>query len=70
MPRLPDAAEIANMEAHIDDTLVPNIIACTAICGAASLVFLILRFISRFITKSRLQRSDWCILFAWVSLSS
>ncbi|KAL7948446.1 hypothetical protein V8C42DRAFT_314482 [Trichoderma barbatum] len=69
MPRLPNAAEIAYMEANIDDTLVPNIIACTVICGAASLVFIILRFLSRFITKSGLQRSDWCILIAWLNFA-
>jgi hypothetical protein len=70
MPRLPDAAEIAYMEAHIDDTLVPNIIACTVICGAASVLFIILRLIARMLTKASLQTSDWLILFAWVSLSN
>ncbi|UKZ82427.1 hypothetical protein TrVFT333_010216 [Trichoderma virens FT-333] len=69
MPQLPTAAEIADKEEAQIDTLEPNIVACRAICGAASLVLVILRFLSRFITKSGLQRSDWCILFDWVSLS-
>ncbi|KAL7800067.1 hypothetical protein V8C37DRAFT_3685 [Trichoderma ceciliae] len=67
MPRLPNAAEIAYMEAHIDDTLVPNIIACTAICGVASVLIIILRLTARIITKASLQMSDWLILFAWLN---
>lgn len=70
MPRLPDAAEIAYMEAHINDTRVPDIIACTSICGIASIVFIALRLISRRISKAGIATSDWLILFAWVSLSS
>jgi hypothetical protein len=67
MPRLPDAAEIAYMEAHIDDTRVPDIIACTSICGVASIVFVVLRLISRRFSKGGMETSDWLILFAWVS---
>lgn len=70
MPQLPDAAQIAYMEAHINDTRVPDIIACTSICGIASIIFIVLRLISRRIAKSGMEMSDWLILFAWVSLSS
>ncbi|KAH6605229.1 integral membrane [Trichoderma cornu-damae] len=69
MPRLPNAAEIAYMEAHIDDTAVANVIACTTICGVASVVFIILRLISRFVAKARLRASDWLILFAWLNFA-
>lgn len=68
MPRLPDAAEIAYMEAHINDTRVPDVIACTSICGIASIIFIVLRLISRRVAKGGMEASDWLILFAWVSL--
>lgn len=70
MPRLPDAAEIAYMEAHISDTRVPDIIACSAICGIASIIIITLRLVARMLAKAGMQTSDWLILFAWVSLSS
>lgn len=70
MPRLPDAAEIAYMEAHINDTRVPDVIACTSICGIASIIFIVLRLISRRVAKGGMEASDWLILFAWVSLNS
>lgn len=69
MPRLPDAAEIAYMEAHINDTRVPDIIACTSICGIASIVFIALRLISRRISKAGIETSDWLILFAWLNFA-
>ncbi|RFU74508.1 integral membrane [Trichoderma arundinaceum] len=69
MPRLPNAAEIAYMEAHISDTVVPDIIVCTAICGGASVIFIVLRLVSRMITKATLQASDWLILFAWLNFA-
>ncbi|KAI3331630.1 hypothetical protein HD806DRAFT_477917 [Xylariaceae sp. AK1471] len=61
-------SERAWMLAHADETLVPNIIACIAISGAASILFLGLRVWSRQITYGyvRLELSDWFLLVAWI----
>ncbi|RYC58531.1 hypothetical protein CHU98_g7675 [Xylaria longipes] len=68
MPTLPTAQEVAYMLAHEDDTLVPNIIACTSICGAASIVLVALRFYSHWLTSSpKIARlTDWLMVAAWV----
>jgi hypothetical protein len=60
--------EKAWMLAHAKESLVPNIVVCIAICGAASIVFLGLRLWSRQITYGyvRLELSDWFCVVAWV----
>lgn len=67
MPKLPNAEDIAMMQANIADTLVTDIIVCTAVCGVASMVILALRFAARRIANIRIQPSDWLISIAWVS---
>ncbi|KAI1264775.1 hypothetical protein F5Y18DRAFT_78615 [Xylariaceae sp. FL1019] len=54
--------------AYARESLVPNLIACIAIAGAASIVFIALRIWSRRITYGHLQcdTSDWLLLVAWV----
>ncbi|KAI8631140.1 hypothetical protein F5Y19DRAFT_425215 [Xylariaceae sp. FL1651] len=61
-------SEKAWMLAHINESLVPNIIICIAICGTASILFVGLRLWSRQIVFGyiRLEPSDWLILVALV----
>jgi hypothetical protein len=68
MTRIPNEQEIAYMLAHKSDSLVTNIIVCTAICGIASIVFVGLRFYAQWLTPGRTiaQESDWLMLVAWV----
>lgn len=63
---------MANMQAHPDDSLVPDIIACCLICGIASIIFILLRFWSRKLVHGRikLQLSDWLLLIALVYFST
>lgn len=68
MPRLPTEEEVAWMMENIDDTLVPDIIACAVACGALSIVILALRFYSRiWLLNQGMALADWLILIAWVS---
>ncbi|RYO83906.1 hypothetical protein DL766_001733 [Monosporascus sp. MC13-8B] len=67
MPALPTEEQVAYMLAHPDDNLIPNIIACTSICGIASIVFLALRFSSQRLVSSRGPTlSDWLLIIGWV----
>lgn len=67
MAQLPTPSEIAWMKAHADDTRVPSIIATTSICGIASTVFVLLRFISRRMARLKPQLNDWLLVVALVS---
>ncbi|KAL4816045.1 hypothetical protein BDW67DRAFT_175825 [Aspergillus spinulosporus] len=58
MANMPTEDEIAWMQAHINDSTVPDIIACCSICGAASVIFLALRIWSRLQTRRQLVLSD------------
>ncbi|KAI1333984.1 hypothetical protein F5Y15DRAFT_430234 [Xylariaceae sp. FL0016] len=60
------------MLAHIDDTLVPNLIACIAVCGAATTLCLGLRVWSRRIVYGhiRTEINDWLLLCAWFFYSA
>ncbi len=69
MVMLPTPEQVEYMTAHADDSLVSNIIAACAICGASSLVAIALRLIARRLTGQRLQLSDWLILAAEASPS-
>lgn len=61
-------ADIAYMQAHASDSLAPNIIACCAVCGTASLLFIIARVCSRMLSAAKLQLSDWLVIVGWVSI--
>ncbi|KAI1433477.1 hypothetical protein GGR50DRAFT_705391 [Xylaria sp. CBS 124048] len=60
--------DIAWMTAHKNDTLVPNIYACSAAGASISVVILILRVWSRRLARKRIiiDISDWFILLACV----
>lgn len=58
------------MKAHINDSLVPDIIACCAICAAASVIILILRIWSRLQKLGLLVLSDWMVICSVVSALS
>lgn len=62
MANLPTEEDIAWMMAHIDDSLVPDIIACCAICGAFSVIILYLRIWSRLQTGLLPILSDWLVV--------
>ncbi|KUI56623.1 hypothetical protein VP1G_04044 [Cytospora mali] len=57
--------DIAYMQAHASDSLKINIIVCCAVCGVASLLFVIARIWSRRLSAAKLQQSDWMVIVAW-----
>lgn len=62
MATIPTYAEIMDQEMHISDDMVPNIIATNAVCFTISCVAVILRFVSRRLTKIKYEADDWLIL--------
>ncbi|KAJ0124360.1 hypothetical protein J7T55_005698 [Diaporthe amygdali] len=60
--------ELAYWMEHESDTLVPNIIICATITAVFSTLFVILRFIGRFLQHRtwRPALNDWLVLAAWV----
>ncbi|KAH8426472.1 uncharacterized protein LDX57_004209 [Aspergillus melleus] len=62
MANMPTPEDIAWMKAHIDDSLVPDIIACCAVCAAASVIVLALRIWSRLQTRRQLVLSDYMVI--------
>ncbi|KAI0154533.1 hypothetical protein GGR57DRAFT_465984 [Xylariaceae sp. FL1272] len=66
-PVVPSAEEIAYYEAHADDNIVPNIIACATVAAIGATVFILLRLWSRRIHHGRLKLdiSDYLALAAW-----
>ena len=59
-------AQIAYQEAHINETLQPNIIAATAVCMTAAYTAVALRFISRSVGRVKLGKDDYSIIIALV----
>lgn len=68
MANMPTEDEIAWMQAHINDSTVPDIIACCSICGAASVIILTLRIWSRLQTRRQLVLSDNLVISSVVSI--
>ncbi|KAI1469157.1 uncharacterized protein F4812DRAFT_470254 [Daldinia caldariorum] len=68
MPTLPSKEKLASMLVHKDQSLVPDIIVCDAICGIASIVFALLRLYSQYLVsrKLRLTQSDILLLLGLV----
>ena len=63
MANVPTPEDIAWMRAHIDDTMVADIIICCSICAGASVIILALRIWSRFQMRQQLVVGDH--LFIW-----
>ncbi|KAI2610068.1 uncharacterized protein GGS25DRAFT_520874 [Hypoxylon fragiforme] len=54
-------------EDYEDDSWKSNIVICVSICGIASIVFLLLRYLSQRLVSSRGPTwSDWLLLIGWV----
>ena len=55
-------------ETHPGDSLVPNIIACVAVTGVLSTLFVALRLLGRWRINNalRFHSSDWLVVVAWV----
>lgn len=68
MANMPTEEDIAWMMANIDDTLVADIIACCAVCAAASVIILYLRIWSRFKVGLGPIFSDWLVVGSVVML--
>ncbi|KAF6818058.1 integral membrane protein [Colletotrichum plurivorum] len=62
MSNLPTEEDIAWMTAHINDSLVADIIICCAVCSAASVIVLALRLWSRFQVRLTPLLSDWLVV--------
>ena len=60
------AEELAYMEAHINQTLQPNLIVSTAVCMAAAYVAVALRFISRSVGNVSFGKDDFFLILAIV----
>ncbi|KAI0119340.1 hypothetical protein F4814DRAFT_236275 [Daldinia grandis] len=68
MANLLTPEDIAYMQAHGDDTLVPNIYACSIATGVASIVVVLIRIWARHVAHGRiaLNTSDWLLMIAWI----
>ena len=62
----PDEEIIAYMKAHPHDTLVPNIIAASVICGVLATTCVVLRLTARRLSHTKIDLSDWMIVASWV----
>ena len=62
----PTAAQIQYMQEHINDSLVPNLIAANVICSVVSLVAVVARFVARRLIRAPYKWDDWLIVLAWV----
>ncbi|RYP41490.1 hypothetical protein DL767_000995 [Monosporascus sp. MG133] len=60
--------DMAWLQAHAHETLVPNMIVCASVCSAATVAFVVLRLRSRWIMHGylRLEASDWLILISFL----
>ena len=67
MSSLPTPAQIQYMQEHINDTLVPNVIAANVICLVLSLVAIVARFVARRLIRASFKWDDWLIVLAWVN---
>lgn len=67
MANMPTPEGIAWMKAHIDDTMVPDIIACSAVCSGASVIILALRIWSRLQTRRHPVVSGYMVISSVVS---
>lgn len=61
------SANIEYQLAHENQTRVPALIASGAICLSAAYVFVILRFISRRLSRTPIKADDWAIVLGLVS---
>ncbi|KAI1805841.1 hypothetical protein F4811DRAFT_569854 [Daldinia bambusicola] len=62
MSARPSEERIAFMLAHKDESLVPAIIVCVAICNVASIAFILLRLYSQYLVSRRLSLTQSDIL--------
>lgn len=67
MSATPTPEDIAYMQAHASDNLKRDIIVCSAICGVASLVFVLARLWSRRLNQAALGWNDWLVIIGYVS---
>lgn len=66
MSATPTPEDIAYMQAHASDNLRIDIIVCSAICGVASLVFIVARLWSRKLNEAALGWNDWLVIIGYV----
>ena len=69
MASIPTSAEILFQEKHISDNKVPDIIATNAICFPIACTAVLLRFISRRMSKIKYEADDWLIIAGLVRIS-
>lgn len=62
MASMPTPAEIIHQEKHISDDKIPNIIAANAICFPIACIAVLLRFVSRRMSKIKYEADDWLII--------
>ncbi|KAJ5109164.1 hypothetical protein N7456_005839 [Penicillium angulare] len=62
MSSVPTKSDILWMEEHINDTRVPGIIICCAVCAASSVIVLALRIWSRLQTVRKLVFNDYLFI--------
>lgn len=69
MAAMPTEEEMAYMQEHIHDTLVPNVIASCAISSGFAVVIAALRVYVRYTTIKKLILSDYLMITSVVSTS-
>ncbi|KAI1384251.1 uncharacterized protein F4822DRAFT_434190 [Hypoxylon trugodes] len=58
--------QIQYLEEHIDETLVPSIFISNGICLGAATISVVLRFFSRRLSGSGLDKDDYCLFLSYV----
>lgn len=71
-PTIPTPEQIAYMQEHASDNIVPNLIACSTICPILATIFIGFRLWSRRINHGhlKLDASDYLSISAWVCFQS
>ena len=67
MARVPTAAQIQYMEAHIGDDLKPAVLTADAVCVTAAYIGVAMRFFSRRLVGAKFKIDDWLILAGLVT---
>ena len=66
MALVPTAAQLKYMNLHVKDTKVRSILVANTVCAAISCLAVILRIISRRLTRIKLAADDYLIIFGLV----
>ena len=68
MATIPTPAELQYQRAHINDNLVPSLLASNIVCLTLATVAVALRFVCRWVSNIKYQYDDWLIVAGLVRI--